>query len=262
MKLDDISIIVLVGTILFTSVVIFISIFIVQYQRRQLYFKKEKELLQSNFQKELLKTQLETQEDTFHLIGEELHDNIGQLLSSTRMLMGIAERSLPTVPDTLRTADQTLARAIQDMRMLSKSLNKEWLNQFNLVDNLTSEIHRLNISRTVNIQLFSEIKKLPLEPGSQVMLFRIIQEGVQNAIKHANAKNIGIYIEIEDLLKIRIKDDGSGFNRSEPSKEGVGLLNMQHRTRLLGGSIEWRTIRNNGTEVIIIIPIQLISNEN
>jgi signal transduction histidine kinase len=262
MKLDDISIIVLVGTILFISVVIFISIFIVQYQRRQLYFKKEKELLQSNFQKELLKTQLETQEDTFHLIGEELHDNIGQLLSSTRMLMGIAERSLPTVPDTLRTADQTLARAIQDMRMLSKSLNKEWLNQFNLVDNLASEIHRLNIARTVNIQLFSEIKKLPMEPGSQVMLFRIIQEGVQNAIKHAQAKNIGIYIEMEELLRIRIKDDGSGINRSEPSKEGVGLLNMQHRTGLLGGTIEWRSIQNNGTEVIIIIPIQLISNEN
>lgn len=262
MKLDDISIIVLVGTILFTSVVIFISIFIVHYQRRQLYFKKEKELLQLNFQKELLKTQLETQEDTFHLIGEELHDNIGQLLSSTRMLMGIAERSLPHVPDTLRTADQTLARAIQDMRMLSKSLNKEWLNQFNLLDNLNSEIHRLNMARTVNIELHTDLKKLPLEPGFQVMLFRILQEGVQNAIKHAHAGNIGIYIEIKDRLEIRIKDDGTGFNRSAPSKEGVGLLNMQHRTTLLGGTIEWKSMNNNGTEVVIFIPIQLLSNEN
>lgn len=262
MKLDDISIIVLVGTILFTSVVIFISIFIVHYQRRQLYFKKEKELLQSNFQKELLKTQLETQEDTFHLIGEELHDNIGQLLSSARMLMGIAKRSLSNVPDTLRTADQTLAKAIQDMRMLSKSLNKEWLNQFNLVDNLTNEIQRLNTARTVNIQLSSDIRKLPLEPGSQVMLFRIIQEGMQNAMKHAHARNISIDIDINEEVHIRIKDDGTGFDIGEDSKEGVGLLNMRHRTSLLGGTIKWQSLLNNGTEITIIIPIQNITNEN
>ncbi len=252
--LDDISLIVMLGTLLFICVVVFISIFIVQYKRRQLYFRKEKELLQSNFQRELLKTQLETQEETFHLIGEEIHDNVGQLLSSTRMLMGVAERSLPIVPDTLRTADQTLAKAIQDLRMLSKSLNKEWLNQFNLIENLQGEILRLSVSKTVNIELIAQMHKVQLPAESQVMLFRIIQEGIQNCIKHSGAESIRVSIEMNTGLRVTIEDDGIGLT-TDATADGVGVLNMKHRTRLLGGTIEWHSERQRGTTVTIIIPL-------
>lgn len=86
------SILIIGGVVIFTVLVLFIIMFLVLYQRRHHQNLREKQELQNNFRGEILKTQLETQEETFHKIGEELHDNIGQLLSSTRMLLGIAER--------------------------------------------------------------------------------------------------------------------------------------------------------------------------
>jgi signal transduction histidine kinase len=253
----EITLIILFSVFLLT-VGIGIIMLVLIYQKKQSQYTMDKRQLQSNFQKELLKTQLETQEETFHQISEELHDNIGQLLSSTRMLLGITERSLSHVPDTLRTADQTLAKAIQDLRMLSKSLNKEWLHQFNVIQNLEAEIERINSAQVIQIELRNNVKILPLPPESQVMLFRIIQEALQNCIRHSNAENALINISSGDFINISINDNGSGFTDAEANK-GVGLMNMKHRTKLLGGAIEWKQGKDKGTEVSIVIPVQ---NEN
>src|SRR3954471_1551140 len=116
------EILIIGGAAIFSVLVFFIIIFIVMYQRRYYRFLREKQQLQNSFQNEILKTQLETQENTFFQIGEEIHDNIGQLLSSTKMMLGLTERSLPSVPDLLRTAQETLGKAISELRALSKSL--------------------------------------------------------------------------------------------------------------------------------------------
>ena len=153
----DPNLLILGGAAIFSILVCFIIIFIFLYQNRHHRYLREKLELENRFKQEILRTQLETQEDTFHQVGEELHDNIGQLLSSTRMLIGISERSMESVPDTLHTANETLGKAIQDLRMLSKSLNKEWLHQFNLLDNLRAEVERVNISRRVLVLLDSPV---------------------------------------------------------------------------------------------------------
>jgi signal transduction histidine kinase len=264
MILADINprILILGGAAIFSVLVFFIIMFVFLYQKRHHQFLREKQELQNSFQSEILKTQLETQEETFHKIGEELHDNIGQLLSSTRMLLGITERSLPEVPDTFRTADQTLAKAIQDLRMLSKSLNREWLNQFNLLENLHAEIERINAAGTIHVHLNALIRSLPLNPSSQIMLFRVIQEALQNSVKHAHAANLYINVSADEMVRISLRDDGKGFNMQEQGRSGVGLINMNNRTRLLGGTIAWHRKKENGTEVIIQIPAQVEPNEN
>ena len=121
--------------------------------------------MENAFQQELLQTQLETQESTFYQISQELHDNIGQLLSSTKLLIGItkmciAQNDFTNVPDTISTAEQTLSKAIQDLRSLSKSLNKEWLHQFNLVENLEEEIKRINAARNIQAELLTQYEKI------------------------------------------------------------------------------------------------------
>ena len=258
---QDISILVIGGVAVLFLLACIAIIFVIMYQKREKYLR-EKQDLQNDFQREILKTQLETKEETFHKIGEELHDNIGQLLSSTRILLGITERSLEQVPDTFHTADQTLAKAIHDLRLLSKSLNKEWLNQFNVLENLQSEIDRVNAAGTIHIQLESSVSALSLNPESQVMLFRVVQEALHNSVKHATANNIYISVNASEQIIISIRDDGKGFNLSENGKTGVGLIKMKNRTRLLGGTIEWKAVRGNGTDVIIQIPSQKDANEN
>ena len=102
---------------------IFILLF---YQKKRFQHKQQVLEMQNQFQQQLLQSQLETQEYSFHQISQELHDNIGQLLSSTKLLLGITTMEMQTVPDTLKTAEQTVGKAIQDLRSLSKSLITSW----------------------------------------------------------------------------------------------------------------------------------------
>lgn len=144
------------------------------------------------FRQEFLQSQLETQEYSFNQISRELHDNIGQLLGSTKLLLGIAAMELKEVPDTFKTAEQTVGKAIQDLRSLSKSLNKEWLHQFDLIQMLEAEKERINAGREVEVELIASCDKLSLEPEAQVMLFCIVHEGLLNSIKCAYAEHITI----------------------------------------------------------------------
>lgn len=240
--------------IILTGIVIFILLF---YQKKRFQHRQQMVEMQNSVQQELLKTQLETQEYTFQQIAEELHDNVGQLLSSTKILLAITQRSLTDVPDTLLIASETVGKAIQDIRSLSKTLNKEWLEKFNIIDNLRSETDRINASRTILTNLYCAGTYIPLPPESQVMLFRIIQEALQNGIRHAGASVIDIHIkDIPGQIEVEILDNGKGMQNGNGKAEGIGLLTMRHRTRLLNGAIHWESSANKGTRVLIHIPFQ------
>lgn len=249
----DTKIIIVIAAICFVCCLLtFILIFIIKYQKRVLLFKAEKELIESQFSKTLLQSQIEVQESTLSTLSKELHDNIGQLLSTAKMLLGITEINLNNPPDTLITANATVGKAINELRSLSKSLSKEWLEQFDLVENLTTEVNRINSADAVKLHL-SHPEKLSLEADKQIILFRIVQEAIQNAVKHSSAKNIYINIATQNnILTTTIKDDGSGFNQANVS-DGVGIINMKHRAKLLGGMVEWQTT-NEGSTVLITLP--------
>src|SRR5688500_12740425 len=150
-------------------------------------------MIERQFQQELLQSKLETQEGTFQQIGKELHDNVGQLLSTTKMLLGITEINLNAVPDTLVTAQLTLLKAIQEIRTLSKSLDKAWLEQFSFVENLKAAVSRINAAGIVAAE-FTCSAKLKLQADEQIILFRIVQEAIGNAIKHAEPSKIAVII--------------------------------------------------------------------
>lgn len=256
-KHGEIVIVIIAGIIIFlvfAGIIIFVLFF---YQRKRFQHKEELLHMQQQYNEALLQSQLETHEATLHQISEEIHDNIGQLLSSTKMLLGITEMNLNNTPDTLLTAEATLGKAIQDLRALSKSLNKEWLHQFNIVDNLKAEVERINAARTIHAQYITSTSFLPMQAEAQVMLFRIVQEALQNSIKHAHAQSIAIQtLYNNEHITVTIEDDGTGIRQNNQPLTGVGILNMQHRTKLLGGTIAWNRLPEKGTQVIIILPVQ------
>lgn len=256
------------AAIVFFSLSIFIAVFVILYQRKQLKHKRTTEQLKSDFNQQLLQSQLEIQEHSFNQIGQELHDNVGQLLTSTKMLLGVIEigiqqNNIEYAYDTLKTAVQTLSKAIYEVRLLSKSLNEDWLYQFDLIENLRVETERINISRSIVVQLVCEHQPLSIHSEAQLMLFRVVQEALQNAIRHANAKQIFLYVrDNADNFQLIIEDNGIGFNTTTAKHEGLGLRNMQHRVQLLGGTIEWKTNAGEGTAVIIDIPHQSLIQTN
>lgn len=252
--ISNITTSIIIVCVIIIFIIILLILFVVLYRKSHNVFLNEKELMNAQFEQALLQSQIEVQEATFSTLSKELHDNIGQLLSTSKMLLGITEINLTNPPDTLRTANETVGKAINELRSLSKSLSKEWLEQFDLIENLTTEVNRINSADAITLHL-SHPDKLALEADKQIILFRIIQEAIQNAIKHSSAKNIFINItQQEDLVTTTVKDDGSGFNEATAS-DGVGIINMKHRAKLLGGSVEWHS-SNEGSTVLITLPVK------
>jgi signal transduction histidine kinase len=224
------------------------------YAKRQLKMRLEKQEMESRFQAEILKARIEEQEKTMDHISKELHDNIGQLLSSSKFLVGLSKRTLPNSAETLVEADHTLGIAINELRALSKSFNKEWLAQFSLIENLQNEINRINASKEFVASL-KHPEELYLSVDKQLILFRIIQECLQNAIKHAVATHFDIVIDdLQTSLAIFINDNGIGFDPELSSKHGIGITNIKHRVSILSGVVEWRS-QQGGTTVYIKIPV-------
>jgi signal transduction histidine kinase len=222
------------------------------FLQRQNKHLKEKEDLEKKFDEVLRESQIEIQEETMSALGKELHDNVAQLLSSTKMLLGLTQRSLKEVPDTLNTAEETLSQAIYEIRSLSKVLSKEWLEQFDLFKNLEQEVIRINSGKSTLIELKVNTE-IYLASKEQIILFRIIQEALQNAIKHAQPSLIKVDLEnYDDHLKVGICDDGTGF--SKDYQGGLGQLNMKQRAQLLGGNITWHSENGKGCLVEIFIP--------
>jgi signal transduction histidine kinase len=254
-KADVIIEAVIVISAIFTAVAMFVIAYVVYFKRRKTSLIAEQVELKKELEQQLLKSQIEVQEHTFQQIGRELHDNVGQLLSTSRMLLGLTEMNLANPPDTLKTANATLAQAIQELRSLSKSLDQDWLQQFSFTDNLKTEITRINATDIVKAE-FDHSGSVQLSANEQILLFRIVQEAIQNAIKHAEPKHISISVKQDQSnLYITIKDDGRGFT-SGAQPNGLGIANMKHRTTLLGGNITWHSQPGNGTKVGITLPVK------
>src|SRR5690606_9953148 len=207
-KLSNDIIVILSSSAFLFLITLFIVFLLMAYKRRDYKHLQEKQLLEEHFNNQLLRSQIEVQEQTFSQIGKELHDNVGQLLSTSRMLIGLAERSMKTPPDALLTANATIAKAIHELRSLSKSLDKEWLSQFNLLENLKTEIIRINAGAAIAAALHIHSEPRISSP-KQIILFRIIQEAVQNALKHSGCTHVDIYFHRKDNhTEIIIADDG------------------------------------------------------
>ncbi len=222
------------------------------YQKRQLRYILEKKELSNQFQRELLKTRLEAQEETLNQLGVDLHDNIGQLLSSSKLLIGVADRS-ENPSATLQLADETISKAIYELRAMSKALNTGWLEKFNLIENLQAESDRVTASKVLSVKL-QHPSSIDMPADRQMMLFRIVQEAMQNSIKHAKASLISIVAKQEDNnLEVSITDNGKGFDVNNVAIQGVGVTNIRHRAQLMGGVATWNS-SSEGTTVSIQLP--------
>jgi signal transduction histidine kinase len=255
-KNNEIVIMAIAGIALILFLITIFIFSIVRYRRRVVKEQEEKDRMTKRFAQELLQSKLETQEETFRHIAKELHDNVGQLLSTTKMLMGVTELKLGHTPDTLYTASATLAKAIQELRMLSRSLDKEWLERFDFLENLRSEVERINSSETIKASIRCNAT-ITMKPEEQIILFRIVQEAMQNAVRHAEPSHLSIVINNGLALEVKVINDGKPL---PPSFYGMGTANMQHRAKLFGGSVDWQSAAEE-TIVTICLPLNN-SHEN
>ncbi|MGZ5246894.1 MAG: sensor histidine kinase [Flavitalea sp.] len=248
----------IIGAAVIITLLFFYILFLLSQKKKQQFVLRGMMETEYAYQQEILKAQLETQQQTFFRVGEELHDNVGQLLSSSKILLGITERSLQEVPDTLRTTDQTISKALQEIRTISKSLEQDWLNHFNFIDQLERETSHFNSLGNAEMKLIYAKPEVQLNPESQVMLFRIVQEILQHCIRTSSPRLFTISVkQLEDLRVVLRHNEKCSIDIK--TNTGIpGLVNMHHRLKLLNGKISWRSEKEEGTEITIQIPLQKI----
>lgn len=249
-KTDDFYLLIVTGSIVLLILVLFIIIFYALYQKRQLSNLQEKQFMKTQFQQELLQTQLEIQEQTLKTISEEIHDNVGQVLSLAKLNLN----TFNSQPEQkLQDTKELISKAINDLRNLSRSMHGDRIAELGLQQSLADELQILENSGEFKTSLKVAGGNYKLLPQKEMVLFRIVQEALNNAIKYSRAKNIAVSLNYEtEKFSLCVADDGIGFDTG--TRTGIGLKSMQNRAQLIGGSFDLRSVPGNGTTITIELP--------
>lgn len=259
---QEILAIIIIGGIIALLLVGFVITTLFLYQRRQ--HKQEKELsrLREEFNQELLNSHIEIQENTMRLISEELHDNVKQQLAFVSISMGLMAYQAKGGDQEILTINKGyIDKAITDIQQLSRSLHTDRIADVGLIETIDAEVANIKRLGFLDITYERETYYNYFDGKTTIFLYRMLQESLQNIIKHAHAThvNIKVYCSDENTFAIEIKDNGKGFNVEEkklqPETAGVGVKSMLNRANLIGAYINIDSEIGKGTTVKISIPI-------
>ncbi|HEY4208538.1 MAG TPA: ATP-binding protein, partial [Puia sp.] len=151
------------------------------------------------------------------------------------------------------------SKAMNDLRDIARGLSSDRIRMMNLYDTVEEELGRVNKLGILHAVARKDGRECRIDDQKKLILFRIIQEGVQNCIKHAAASELQVNFCYEDnALKVCIKDNGKGFDHQEILQRpiGLGLSNISRRARLAGGEATINSALNKGTSINISIPYE------
>lgn len=210
------------------------------------------------YEQESLRSQLEIQEYTFNNISNEIHDNVGQILSLAKVQLNILEQSDALDKSLLADAKDSVAKAMADLRDIAKSLNSERVQQYGLYENTRAELQRISRAGIMQTFLKSKGEEKNITSQNKLIVFRMIQEGLQNIMKHSKAREVNVCFEYENqYLKVILSDNGIGFDIEKPSgRDGLGLRNMIKRATVIGGKVIIKSEPGEGTCITIISPYE------
>jgi signal transduction histidine kinase len=248
------------GTLILIILVSLIFAFAISFQRRQLKHIQEKATLKAQYDQEILKSQLEVQNATLQNVGRELHDNIGQLLSVAQINLNVLEETQIDDEGYIKQTNEVISQSISELRALTKSLDGDFVQDFGLEQSLSHELQRIRKTRKFETDISINGEKRSLGYEKEIVLFRVSQEILNNALKHSKAKSLTILIQyLPQSFQLTIADDGVGFdlraiNHQEISLSGAGIRNIQRRIALIGGTIEIDSKLSEGTKFILNLP--------
>lgn len=239
----------------------FVIFFFMSYNERRRKYLAEKKMIETKYKEEMLIAQLEIQEQTLKNISQEIHDNVGQVLTLAKLNLATITLSEDAASEKIKTSQQLIGKAIQDLRDLSRSLNTDYVEEMGFVRSVEYELELLQKTGTIETELDIKGKIIKLDKHNELILFRIVQESIHNIIKHAEAKKITASIQFTTAsIQIQIMDNGKGFdlaplNDTGNQTFGLGLRNMNNRATLIGAKFSVDSIIGTGTTVYLQLPV-------
>ena len=196
------------------------------------------------------------QEDERSRLAKDLHDGVGGLLSGVKLSMSnmkgnvfLSAENATSFNNVIMQLDQSIA----ELRRVSHNMMPEALIKFGLKEALENYCENLNISGKIKVRLQTYGMENRMEQNTEIVIYRIIQELLNNVIKHADAKNVLIQLSREnDRFSLTVEDDGKGFDLTENQNlKGAGLANVRARAEYLNGSVDIVSEKGEGTSVNI-----------
>lgn len=228
----------------------FIIAMVLLHRQRQVQNRQKIDQIKMEYEKTLLNIENEIQQETLTHIGRELHDNIGQLLSLAKLNFGSLKEN------KREEGKEILSQAIQEVRGLSKQLNLDWVESISINEFIEQQLKRIQNTGFCETSLDAGFDLVVLPKDQKLVLIRVIQESLNNAIKHAFPENIVIrMISIDEKRQILIRDDGKGFDSTQKST-GSGMFNLKKRMETIGGGFALTSAVGKGTEITLTLPNQ------
>ena len=245
--------VILAATFTLVILVIVIIIFFIIFQTKKNQYLRDKIEAEKKFVQEIEKSRSEIREQSLKNIAWELHDNVGQILSIAKMQLGLLERKLPEGNDKSNVTDigNLIGDSLQEIRLLSKTLNAEFIHSLGLVEAVKLELERFNKLKFLRASLSVYGKEKNLEQKDEIIIFRILQEFFANVIKHSRADSLAVSLDYQpEKLLITAQDNGVGFDPQQIST-GSGLLNMKSRAELMGLSYTIQSEKGRGVRLSV-----------
>jgi len=255
----EFKIFIVLATVILLVFINGIVIFVFQYRKRKVLFEKEKEMINVLHTRKLLDTQLEIQEQTMQDIGREIHDNVGQRLTLASIYANQLgyENKYPQINEQVVTIGNIINESLAELRSLSRSLTQSNVDAAELAELVENECSRVNGLKVCHAACSFNRKGFAISSTVKNFILRIIQEFIQNSLKHADCKNIDLEFRYgDDGLQITATDDGKGFDISTyhaASGKGIGLINIQKRAELIGATVTIDSGTDSGTTLNLYI---------
>ena len=210
--------------------------------------------LEIDHQKRMLKAALEAQENDRRKMAKELQDDIGMMLMTLRVNLN----NLGNGP--LQELRHLVDKTHESIRKMTWDLMPTTMEDFGVIQSTQEMCDRLS-STTIKVLFHESGDRISLDKDQELLLYRITQEAITNAIKHSNASSIDVHYQWnKQSLTLLIMDDGLGFdfptvNNQLVGRHGLGLYNMENRVDLLGGELSFNNNNPSGTVVSVKLPL-------
>lgn len=253
--------VIILGTFAMLLPVMAIIIFVIFYNRRQRLQREKLERIEEKHRQAMLEASVASQENVRRQIGGDLHDEIGTLLSATRMsLTQITkyEDNPAKRKSLLNQTEELLNDTLNNVRRLSKELMPSTLDEFGLIIALKDFTEKMSEFTGVMV-CFShgELSQI-FDKKVELALYRTAQELVNNALKHAKASVISIQLQVKNNnLVLLVSDNGIGFDLVEVNKpdRGIGIKNIESRISVIKGKIKFDVEKGRGSSFEVIVAL-------
>jgi two-component system, NarL family, sensor histidine kinase UhpB len=221
--------------------------------------KKEQELIRVKLERHKLitETTIQTQEKERRQIGRELHDNINQILVTAKLYVDVALREEEPEKELLYKSNEYIMKAIKEIRSVSKSLIFGSMKDIRLEEALVEIVGNMKLNKGLHVSLALPGAGLErLSADKKLAVYRIVQEQVNNLLRHSKATEAEINLKIQgDLLYVIIKDNGAGADSCNKKYKGIGLHNIASRVEMYNGKMQIITSPGMGYILTVELPL-------